>query len=383
MKTINEPLADARDMFAVHTMFRREFELMPGLVRAATAGDKQRATMVAGHIALVGGILNHHHSGEDSHIWPLLRERCPQECTAIVDVMEDQHRAIHTLLSQVLQEQESWHDSASPDTRHALARVIDRLIPVTNEHLGLEEECVVPLIEKHITEAEYAVLAQEQAAYIAPYELPEVFGMITYEGDPAVIDMIVAEMPAKVQPVIKDLAAAAYAAYATELYGTAAPPRMTGLSWRGCSVASHVATHRADAHTAGIASTWWSCRQGFRCGRGRRGSWDDRQSAPRSTGSWTLLAQVRAGRWSCTAKRARARRRCWTTWPGRRRIAGWPAPPVCNRRWSWRSRCCTSCAHRCWTTSRLSRRRRAMRYGPRSVCVPGRHRTASWSAWPF
>ena len=46
MTTINEPLADARDMFAVHTMFRREFGLMPGLIRAVTVGDTRRVVRV-------------------------------------------------------------------------------------------------------------------------------------------------------------------------------------------------------------------------------------------------------------------------------------------------------------------------------------------------
>ena len=31
---IGEPRADARDMFVVHAMFRLEFGLMPGLIRA-------------------------------------------------------------------------------------------------------------------------------------------------------------------------------------------------------------------------------------------------------------------------------------------------------------------------------------------------------------
>jgi hypothetical protein len=44
------PLSDARDMFAVHTMFRREYGSMPDLVRAVAAGDKQRAAVVADHI---------------------------------------------------------------------------------------------------------------------------------------------------------------------------------------------------------------------------------------------------------------------------------------------------------------------------------------------
>jgi hypothetical protein len=52
--------------------------------------------------------------------------------------------------------------------------------------------------------------------------------MIMYEADSAAIGMIVAEMPVEVQPVVRALATTAYAAHATDLYGTAAPPRVTG-----------------------------------------------------------------------------------------------------------------------------------------------------------
>jgi hemerythrin-like domain-containing protein len=226
--TLDESLADPRDMFAAHTMFRREFGLMPGLVRAVTPGDKPRATLVADHIALVSGVLSQHHVGEGRHIWPRLRERCPQECGPLVDVMEDQHHATHTCLLQVSKALQPWRDSASARAGGTLAGAIDRLIAVITEHLALEEERVVPLIVKYITETEYAALAQEHAACIPPDKLPTVFGMIMYHGDRAVSDMILAEMPVEVQPAIKDLAVQAYAAYATDLYGTATPPRATG-----------------------------------------------------------------------------------------------------------------------------------------------------------
>ena len=223
----SEPLTDARDMFAVHTMFRREFGLMPDLVRGVRADDKQRVTVVADHLGLVSGVLHHHHSGEDKHVWPRLRERCPEEIASVVAVMEEQHEAIHKGYLQVEDALGAWRESASAEARDALAGVIDQLLPVLNEHLALEEEQVVPLIEKYITAAEYALVPQEGNAATPQDKLPAIFGMIMYEGAPEVIDRIVSEMPAEVQPVIKDLATKAYAAYAKELYETATPPRVT------------------------------------------------------------------------------------------------------------------------------------------------------------
>jgi len=228
MTTVDEPLADARDMFAVHTMFRREFGLMPGLVQAVAAGNEQRTTLVADHVALVSQVLDLHHSGEDKHIWPLLRERGTGEIASIVGVMEEQHGAIHHGLLQVRAAVELWRDTVSAQARDALAGALGQFLPVTKEHLALEEERVVPLIEKYITAAEYALLPQEGNAQTPPDKLPTIFGMIMYEADPAVIDAIVAEMPADIQPVIKDIAAQAYAAYAQQLYGTAIPVRVTG-----------------------------------------------------------------------------------------------------------------------------------------------------------
>lgn len=155
MTTASEPLADARDMFAAHTMFRREFGAMPGLVRSVQAWDKQRAALVADHIAFVSAVLDHHHSGEHSFIWPPLRERCPGDLKPIVGVMEEQHEAIHRGLEGVADALPAWRYSASTDARDSLADAIDQLLPVLKEHLALEEERVVPLIEKYVTQAEY------------------------------------------------------------------------------------------------------------------------------------------------------------------------------------------------------------------------------------
>ena len=228
MTTGIEPLADARDMSAAHTMFRREFGLMPGLVRAVTAGDRQRAALVGNHIALVSTVLSHHHSGEDRYIWPRLLERCPQECASIVGVMEDQHETIHLGLLDVQKALDGWRDSPSGDARDDLADALDQLLPAMYEHLVLEEERVVPLIEKYITHAEYARVGQDQVAEAPPDELATVFGMFMYDTAPEVIELVVADLPAEIQPVIRDLAANSYAAYAQQLYGTATPGRVTG-----------------------------------------------------------------------------------------------------------------------------------------------------------
>jgi hemerythrin-like domain-containing protein len=222
-----EPLADARDMFAVHTMFRREFRLLPDLVRGVAAGDAQRAAVVADHVALVSAILTLHHTGEDKYVWPLLHERVAAEIAEIVDVMEGQHERIHEANLQFGDALQAWRESVSAESRDALAGVAEQLIPQLEEHLALEEERVVPLIERYLTAAEYARIAGDGSEDTPPGLLPVALGMVLYEADPAVVEKIVADMPAEVRPAFPQAANDAYAAYAQQLHGTPTPPRAT------------------------------------------------------------------------------------------------------------------------------------------------------------
>jgi Hemerythrin HHE cation binding domain len=223
-----EPLANPIDMAPVHVMFRREFRSLPGLVRAVAAGDLARATVVADHAAFVDLVLTIHHTGEDKHVWPLLHERVPAEIEDLVDVMEEQHAGVHEEHLRLGGALAAWRDGASAADREAVAESLERLVARLAEHLALEEERVVPLIGKYLTAAEWARLAEDGAVGLSPDELLASVGMIFYEADQAVIDMIIGHMPAEIRPAFPKAANDAYAAYAERVYGTPAPPRGLG-----------------------------------------------------------------------------------------------------------------------------------------------------------
>jgi hypothetical protein len=225
--TLSEPLADTRDMRAVHTVFRRELGLGPALVRAVPPDDRTRTALVASHLELVSQLLHAHHAGEDKHLWPRLRARGAKGDAAVVDAMEEQHEGIHRSLLHVTDTLESWRKSPSAHTRDALAAAIARLLPFATEHLDDEEERALPLIEKYITAAEYAVEVKEALSEVPPDKLPVLFGMLMYETAPAVVDTIVSQMPPAVQRDIRQVSSRAYSAHAKDVYGTATPPRVT------------------------------------------------------------------------------------------------------------------------------------------------------------
>jgi hypothetical protein len=67
----------------------------------------------------------------------------------------------------------------------------------------------------------------DAGAGTAQEDLPLMFGMIMYEGDPEVVADTIAHMPPEVRPFIADVAAQAFAQHATRVYGTPTPPRST------------------------------------------------------------------------------------------------------------------------------------------------------------
>ncbi|GAA4587122.1 hypothetical protein GCM10023194_35150 [Planotetraspora phitsanulokensis] len=221
------PYFDGREMYMLHDMFRREFGLMPGLVRGVTAGDLERAQIIASHVESVSTLLHHHHHSEDEFVWPMLAERVPAELEPFVHLMEDQHEKVAKVAAEVDEAIAAWRDLATGESRQVLAEALDRLLPLLREHLEAEEEHVVPLMESHITATEWNQMVQAGAAQADPEGLPLGFGMLMYEGDPEVVDIAIANMPPEARPLIRQVATEAFAAYAERVHGTPTPPRST------------------------------------------------------------------------------------------------------------------------------------------------------------
>jgi hemerythrin-like domain-containing protein len=222
----NEPLADVRDMYMSHTMFRREIGLAPALIRDVADGNVERAATVADHLGLVDTVLHHHHVAEDTFVWPRLVERAGEEAEEIVQVMEQQHGSLDKLLDEVRAGLAQWPHTADAELGDVLADKIEQLHSQLVAHLAAEEDLAIPLIEKHITATEWAQMIGESAADVPPEQMPLVFGMVAYEGDPDTVRDIIAQMPPEVSGVIGELAAAAYAAQAQRVHGTATPARI-------------------------------------------------------------------------------------------------------------------------------------------------------------
>jgi hemerythrin-like domain-containing protein len=217
MSQIGSPYADTRNMYTVHMLFRREWGLLPDLVQSVAHGDEERAKVVADHIKFMSALLLHHHEAEDAVLWPLLLARAPKEIDPVVHLAEGHHQRIDTLLGEVDPLVPAWANGAATDDADALAQALRQLDVVLFEHMGLEEQLVLPLVERHIFASEWQLMEEHAIGSIGPQDIVLVIGMALYEADESIVPEPLRDM----LPV----APGVYGDYAERLYGTRTPPR--------------------------------------------------------------------------------------------------------------------------------------------------------------
>lgn len=219
----SQQLTDTRDMVVVHTALLRELRLAPGVVRRSDPGDKRQTRLIAGHLMFVNDLLEHHHAGEDRLLWPLLRERLPNELNPVLELMAVQHGKVHEAAAAASAAVAEWRNRPASASRDALAERLAELHVVLEEHLDAEERQVLPLAAAHLSPAEWKAIGAAGAAGIPKPKLFTVFGMFGYEGEPEVVASMLQEAPAPVRPVVRLLAPRAYARYARAVHGTPMP----------------------------------------------------------------------------------------------------------------------------------------------------------------
>ena len=217
------PVLDTSVMPTLHTFFRRELRLAPGVVTGVAPGDLDRAGVVADHLDFVTRALHHHHTIEDVLLWPKLLERVPEELAPIVHLMESQHERLDALLQEIGSLVPQFRATADAGTRDRLADLLDTAYAHLVEHLDAEEERLLPLAARALTQAEWDEMGEAGRNGTPKRELALSLGMYQYEGDPEVIAQMLAEAPAPVRWVVPRLSRRAFRRHALRVHGTATP----------------------------------------------------------------------------------------------------------------------------------------------------------------
>ena len=216
-------LVDTSVMPTLHSLFRREFRLAGGLIRGVADGDRARARVVADHLDFLTRTLHHHHSVEDELLWPRLLQRVPDELAPIVHLMESQHERVDALLRSAEAMLPAFRTRASAADRDALADVLEELHGHLVEHLDAEEQRLLPVAARTLTQAEWDEMGEAGRNGTPRKELALLLGMYQYEGAPEAIAEMLAEAPAPVRWIVPRLSRRAFRKHAVRIHGTATP----------------------------------------------------------------------------------------------------------------------------------------------------------------
>ena len=186
---------DTHDMYVVHRVFRRESALLPRLVRAVRPGDTARARLVADHARGYALGLHHHHTGEDTHIWPLLLARVDLEAELVLR-MEEQHERVAGTLATIGGLLTAWERTADPAVGADLAAAYEAHRAALVEHLTDEENHLLSLIEEHLTVAEWNRLGERFAVETPKDKLLFFLGALLEEATPAEKAHMLGNLPA-------------------------------------------------------------------------------------------------------------------------------------------------------------------------------------------
>ncbi len=222
-QTQTAPLTDTSIMPVIHTLFRRELRLAGGLLRGVAEGDTARAAVVADHLDLVGKLLHHHHTAEDELLWPLLLERVPEELAPIVHLMESQHGRVEVLLDEIGALLTQWRRTAAPAERDRMAALYDDLYVALAEHLDAEEQRLLPIAARSVSQAEWERMGETARAGTPKEATFLVFGAIAYDSGPEGVAKLMQGAPPPVRWLVPRLGARAYRKHALKVHGTATP----------------------------------------------------------------------------------------------------------------------------------------------------------------
>ena len=144
------PTAEGPDLtlfLLAHRVFRHEFARLAKAAENAPDPkvDMDRKDAIDKQIAMMMRSLHAHHTGEDTRLWPLLRERDPA-AAVVLDRLEREHQHIDPLIAAASDRTVLLQDRAP---------YLAELASALSVHLDHEEADAVPLLRRHLTRAEW------------------------------------------------------------------------------------------------------------------------------------------------------------------------------------------------------------------------------------
>jgi len=180
-------------MYAVHQTLRDSLDCAPQLVGAVDAADSARVGLISNFYENVLSFLHSHHEGEEELIFPLLRQRCPDE-VALVDGMASQHAEVVGLVGRSHGALAAWSGGDAAG-QSASATALGELGQRLDEHLMAEETQLLPLCGDHLSLAEWGALPGHALGTFDGDKIWLILGLIRDHMSDSQRDQMLSNMP--------------------------------------------------------------------------------------------------------------------------------------------------------------------------------------------
>lgn len=178
--------ADVGFMLAMHAAMRRDLDRLVRASRALSPGEEAPPTVTAG-FSLLRRQLEAHRAAEDEDLWPPLVERLQNDADrAEVAAMPGEHARNPPALDGVQNGLAGGGD---------LRRAADDLASLLRAHLDHEERTVLPLVERHLTHAEWRRFLLAERAKHSARERIEFLAWVLDDASAANAAAVFAEVP--------------------------------------------------------------------------------------------------------------------------------------------------------------------------------------------
>ncbi len=164
MRTISDQPADTTIMGIVHDALRRDLGRAAAAISSEPAPADRQRVAIAVHVQWLMDFLRSHHGGEDQGLWPLVRAHNPG-AGDMLDQMDADHARIGPQIDRVADAAASYQAGPSCAARETLATTIEMLRSVLDPHLRREEDEMMPIVSRSITDAQFK--AYENASHVA------------------------------------------------------------------------------------------------------------------------------------------------------------------------------------------------------------------------
>ena len=133
--------------------------------------------------------------------------------------MEQQHQELHAFLGSVDECAARYQAVGGVAERDYLAQFVEGVLDPLHEHLAAEERAVLPLIDRYLTQAEWAAVGEHGLPHLTPGQMLFVFGAMLRAVTEDQRAVLAGNVPHEVFEQMAQAAPPALAAYERELYG--------------------------------------------------------------------------------------------------------------------------------------------------------------------